>query len=167
MLTKHRSDSNDKRLQTRFGCVHLYINDCSFQDNTLQIIDVWVRASKAFVLVCSLTDRKTLPPVEEIVNRIELVKDVDKGGANIILAANQCDDEEHREIAEQELKEFCIKNGIRYWFEVSAKTDENVTELFTCAAELGTDILEKQHELVKKLENGIPIVSSKKKCTIL
>lgn len=87
--------------------------------------------------------------MEDIVNRIELVKDVDKGGANVILAANQCDDEEHREITEQELKEFCIKNGIRYWFEVSAKTDTNVAELFTCAAEISTDILERQYELVK------------------
>ena len=121
-----------------------------------------------FLLTCSLTNRKSLEAVEDLSDRIERIKDAPRQCASIILVATKCDDVENRQITREELKEFAERNGISFCFEVSAKTGENVVELFTCAAERGTDILLGQKTLIKKLENGIPVsVSERRTCTIL
>jgi GTPase SAR1 family protein len=141
--------------------------DCTTNDEYSALVDEWIRRSDVFLLTCSLTKRKSLEEVEDLVHRIEKIRDVPSQFANMVLVATQCDDVEHREITKQELKNISSKYGISQCFEVSAKTGENVQELFTCAAERGTDILSGHDKLIQKLENGISVASEQKKCNIL
>ena len=54
----------------------------------------------------------------------------------VILVGNQKDREQFREVTPKQAEEFRVKHKIHFFIETSAKTGENVQDIFTMAAKM-------------------------------
>ena len=54
----------------------------------------------------------------------------------VILVGNQKDREQYREVTPKQAEEFRVKHNIHFFIETSAKTGENVQDIFTMAAKM-------------------------------
>jgi len=69
----------------------------------------------------------------------------------VYLIGNRCDLEEEREVTKDRAIEFCQQYGIDKFFETSAKTGDNVEEVFSLAAK---ELYMQQKELQKEEEES-------------
>ena len=92
---------------------------------------LYYKGSKAALVVFDLTQPKTLKRAMEWIE--ELHKNADP---NIVIAllGNKCDLEEERNISYNEANRFAEEKGL-YYFECSAKTGQNVRDIFITVME--------------------------------
>ena len=67
---------------------------------------------------------------------LEEVKNHSEKDAIIILVGNQCDKESEREVSKDQGARFAKENGINFFIETSAKTNEGVVESFVTASKM-------------------------------
>ncbi len=118
-----------------------------------------MRTGQGFVLVYSITEKKSLEELTSFRDQILRVKDTDH--VPLVIIGNKCDLESERQIQKSEAQTVAKNWGIPF-FEGSAKAKINVEETFF---EL---VREVRKELAKKVDTGKDKKKKEKKgCSIL
>jgi GTPase KRas protein len=107
----------------------LDILDTAGQDDFSPLRDQWIRESTGFLLIFSLTERKTLEYLETILAQIRRTKE-DSPSVPIVLAGNKSDLVASRQVSAAEAQAWARDHGIATFVEMSAKSRTNVTETF-------------------------------------
>lgn len=136
------------------------IIDTAGQEEYSALRDQYMRTGQGFILVYSITDRKSLDELDDFKDQILRVKDAEY--VPMVYVGNKCDMEDQRKVSLSEGKNKAKhQNGDEIkLFETSAKENINVKELFH----------ELAREVKKELDsNGKKDVEpkKKKKCSIL
>ena len=103
--------------------------------------------NKAVALLVYEIDKRE--SFEHITRWMEDIKKNAPKNVLMILVGNKCDLEDNREVSQEEGKEFAEKNGMKF-FETSAKTGQNVEEVFKQGVEI---IAKRLNENVSNLED--------------
>ena len=107
----------------------LDILDTAGQDDFSPLRDQWIRESTGFLLIFSLTERKTLEYLDTILAQIRRTKE-DSPTVPIVLAGNKSDLGERRQVSAAEAGAWARERGIGTYTEMSAKNRTNVAESF-------------------------------------
>lgn len=86
-----------------------------------------MRERDGFLLVFSLVDPKSLSELVTFIKQIETISE--NTSPTIILVGNKCDLADQRKVSREEAEQVAQSNGCQY-FEVSAKTGENIVSVF-------------------------------------
>ena len=138
-----------------FGSNNLVINnsiyriqiwDTAGQENFRSITRSYYKNSACALIVYDITRRVSF---ESLSDWIEDCKNSSPKTVVMVLVGNKCDLAQNREVNEEEGREFAEKHGMLF-FETSAKTGQNVEELFKQSATL---IAKKIKENYYDLEN--------------
>ncbi|EGR31649.1 ras gtpase, putative [Ichthyophthirius multifiliis] len=109
---------------------HLYlldILDTAGEDDFVALRTRWLTQRQCFIFVYSVTDRNQFKEIENFF--ILYDKLYPKREKSVILCANKIDLQYKREINQEEGQNLAKKYGVKY-FEVSAKTGQNIEEAF-------------------------------------
>ena len=138
-----------------FGSNNLVINnniyriqiwDTAGQENFRSITRSYYKNSACALIVYDITRRLSF---ESLSDWIEDCKNSSPKTVVMVLVGNKCDLAQNREVNEEEGREFAEKHGMLF-FETSAKTGQNVEEVFKQSA---TSIAKKIKENYYDLEN--------------
>ena len=138
-----------------FGSNNIVINnsiyriqiwDTAGQENFRSITRSYYKNSACALIVYDITRRVSF---ESLSDWIEDCKNSSPKTVVMVLVGNKCDLAQNREVNEEEGREFAEKHGMLF-FETSAKTGQNVEELFKQSATL---IAKKIKENYYDLEN--------------
>ena len=138
-----------------FGSNNLVINnniyriqiwDTAGQENFRSITRSYYKNSACALIVYDITRRLSF---ESLSDWIEDCKNSSPKTVVMVLVGNKCDLAQNREVNEEEGREFAEKHGMLF-FETSAKTGQNVEEVFKQSATL---IAKKIKENYYDLEN--------------
>jgi small GTP-binding protein len=120
-------DAYRKTEKLEDGTYLLDILDTAGQEEYLALRSAWMRERDGFLLVFSLIDAKSL---NELVTFIKQIETIYEGTTpTIVLVGNKCDLGDQRKITPERAQEVAQANGCQY-FEVSAKTGENIMTVF-------------------------------------
>jgi GTPase KRas protein len=139
----------------------LEIIDTAGQEEYSALRDQFMRTGQGFVLVYSITDRKSLDELDEFKDQIMRVKDAEY--VPMVYVGNKCDMEDQRVVtlAEGKSKAKHLNGDDITLFEASAKENINVKELFH---ELAREI---KKDLDSNSKKEVDVKKKKKKCEIL
>ena len=138
-----------------FGSSNLVIDDRIFriqiwdtagQENFRSITRSYYKNSACALIVYDISRKVSF---ENLVEWIEDCRNSSPKTVFMVLVGNKCDLEKDREVTEEEGREFAERNGMLF-FETSAKTGQNVEEVFKQSAAL---ISKKINENYYDLEN--------------
>ena len=165
-------DSYRKLLSVDEQPIMLDLLDTAGQEEFSSMRGQYMRACDAFLLVYSVTSRRSFESIDEFREQIIRAKgdDEEEVGCPIVLIGNKCDLMSEREVRKEEGEEKGRLFGYPF-LEVSAKRGENVDEAFT---ELVRQMRKKEEEKNKgkgkkgkKGQKGGEKLMKKKNCAIL
>ncbi|GBG28366.1 Ras-related protein Rab-5A [Hondaea fermentalgiana] len=106
--------------------VKFEIWDTAGQERYRSLAPMYYRGASAAVVVYDMTNRESYDGAKSWITELQR-----RGDPNVILAlaGNKVDNEEQRQVPKEEVQEYANENGIVF-FETSAKTAQNVRELF-------------------------------------
>ena len=107
--------------------IKLIIADTGSQERFEPVLPKYFQGSLAFAFIFDLTNKSTFVKLDYW---MELVEKAVKGAPRV-LVGNKVDLKDKRVISEEEAKEYAKEKGIKY-FEVSAKENINLDEVFKC-----------------------------------
>jgi Ras-related protein Rab-8A len=112
------------------------------------ITTVYLRSPMIALLCFSIDDKKSFTNLEEHISYIQNQRD-EKGQYKIFIVSTKIDDETRRKVKKEDIAQFLSKYKFAY-YEVSAKTGENVDLLFNDAImyELNPDKFQEKHPAV-------------------
>ncbi|OHT11725.1 small GTP-binding protein [Tritrichomonas foetus] len=142
------SGVNVKEIQTSKGIIPLKIWDTAGEERYRSFTGLYSQDAIAAIIVFDVTEQSTFDSINEWV--AEFRKNA-LANAIIYLAGNKTDLLDQREISFDQANEFAQNNSMKY-FEVSAKTGENVELLFQ---ELATQLGPK-HQVHNEPQNLTP-----------
>lgn len=146
----------NKEVNTQSGPVSLSIWDTAGEERYKSITGLYTQGAVCCVIVFDLTCRETF---ENIPNWIEIFKQKAEDGHRIYMVGNKIDLDDERKTTFSEAFDWCEKNEYKY-FEVSAKTGENVDLVFNeIAMALGP-----QRAETKNIEIESRVVRDEKCC---
>ena len=116
--------------------IKMQIWDTAGQERFNTLTAGFFKGSDGIILCYSITDNKSFENINKWMAQIKSLAPID---VKVLLVGNKTDLEDERKISMEQGKEMADKYGIQL-FEASAKTGENVTEVFQRMAEL---VLEK------------------------
>ncbi|KAH0791155.1 small GTP-binding protein [Histomonas meleagridis] len=127
-----------EEISTHKGIVQLRIWDTAGEERYRTFTGLYSRSASAGIIVFDITEPSSF---ESLNSWIREFKNNALENAPLYLVGNKIDLVDQRMVSNEEAKNFAIQNGLKY-FEVSAKTGENVELLFTdLATELGPKIM--------------------------
>ena len=146
-------DFMSKNLKYNGQNVKLQIWDTAGQEKYKGLIPSYVRNSSIVFIVYDISVKTTFDNVTKWINFIKSIENT-----TLILCGNKID-LENREVKKEEGEEFAKKERIRF-FEVSAKTEENVKNMFynvICDLPTFAENNKNKENLIKELmqENGV------------
>jgi len=121
-------DSYRKTFKVDGNTIVMDILDTAGQEEYTELREVYMRGGEGFVVVYSITDRKSFQEVSEFRDRTLRVKD--KSAVPMILVGNKCDLEVYRSVTKEEGQQLALKFGVPF-FETSALTGINTEEIFS------------------------------------
>ena len=124
----------------------IQISGVSGQEIFRQMNCGYYKNSAVALLVYEIDKRESF---EHITRWMEDIKKNAPKNVLMILVGNKCDLEDNREVSQEEGKEFAEKNEMKF-FETSAKTGQNVEEVFKQGVEI---IAKRLNENVSNLED--------------
>ncbi len=89
----------------------------------------YLRIANGFLVLFSLTDHNSFHETVKYLEMIQQVKEDDTGKLPIVLVGNKSDLVNDRVVSRNEALDFARESKVKY-MEISAKTNENVTECF-------------------------------------
>lgn len=92
---------------------------------------MYYRGTAAAIVVYDITSMDSYNGAKQWV---EEMKKESKSSVIVVLCGNKLDLEEQRTVASAEPRSYCDSNGLQF-YEVSAKTGENIKEIFRCIAD--------------------------------
>lgn len=129
--------------------VKLQIYDTAGQKKFREITKSYYHNTCVIIVVFDKTRRDTFRSIN-----MNYIKDIVKEDVELVLIGNKCDyDKDNYEVTYDEAYEFALRNGMSY-YETSAKTGNNVDDLFLC---ITTVIMRKLYngEIMAEKGNGI------------
>ena len=117
----------DKIVEFKEKFIKLYFWDISFQDRFKKLLHHYLYSADGILLIYDVSNNETLNSLRTL---IEEIKEEIKEGTPILLVGNKSDLDENREVSEEQLEKFKIDYDISLAMEISAKTGENVEEMF-------------------------------------
>ena len=142
-------DFMSKYIRFRGQNIHIRIWDTSGQEKFKTLIPYYARPSLFFFIVYDVSKRSSF---ENVLNWISFVRSINK--TSIILCGNKIDLE--REVETNEGEKLAKNEGL-FFFECSAKTNENIKKMFySCIGLLppfGIDPESERENLMKELLN--------------
>ena len=108
--------------------VKLQIWDTAGQESFKSITKIFYRGSHAIVIVFDLTQYDTYVSTKEWLKEVKANIDDE---AFIFLIGNRADLEDKRQVPQTEGMKQTLKNDFDQYFETSAKTGQNIDEVFT------------------------------------
>ena len=124
----HQEDFYRKEIDVDGSLAVLEILDTAGTEQTLSVLDLYIKNSKGFLLVYSILDAQTFVYLQKMYDFIGRVKGVPT--SPMILIGNKCDMEYERVVPIRDGEALGREWGCPF-FETSAKTRYNVTEAFT------------------------------------
>mmetsp|Transcript_26379 Transcript_26379/g.37142 ORF Transcript_26379/g.37142 Transcript_26379/m.37142 type:complete len:193 (+) Transcript_26379:172-750(+) len=155
-------DSYRKHVEIDGAACVLDIMDTAGQEEYSALRDQYMKTGEGFVLVYSCTSKQSFEFTTKLRQNILRMKGEDMSFP-VVLAGNKKDLTNERQVTEQEGKELAEKFNIPF-LETSAKTNENVNEVFFT---LVRQINKWRKDHPEKSKKGGRDPSGKKKCTIL
>eukprot|EP01102_Stenamoeba_stenopodia_P010435 TRINITY_DN3145_c0_g1_i1.p1 TRINITY_DN3145_c0_g1~~TRINITY_DN3145_c0_g1_i1.p1 ORF type:complete len:297 (-),score=65.01 TRINITY_DN3145_c0_g1_i1:122-1012(-) len=117
----HSTHSEDKQL------VRLQLWDSSGDDRFKTVTGCYYRGAHGIIVAVDLTNKGSLERAQKWLQHTELFA---SSSACRILVGTKSDSKNTREISREEIEEFAKKHSLAY-IETSAKTGENIPEIFT------------------------------------
>ena len=114
-------DFYPKKINFRGNEITLQIWDTAGQEKYRGLIPSYIRNSSIVFIVFDITNRNTF---ESVPKWIELIRGIEKN--ILVLFGNKSDLKEKREVKKEEGKKLAEKNKILYYYEISAKEDNNI-----------------------------------------
>mmetsp|Transcript_43757 Transcript_43757/g.50320 ORF Transcript_43757/g.50320 Transcript_43757/m.50320 type:complete len:190 (+) Transcript_43757:118-687(+) len=105
---------------------NLDLLDTAGEDDYSTMRDQWMREGKGFLLVYSITSKKSFESIKQF--RMKILQAQDKNKVPIVLVGNKCDLPE-REVEEGQARALATEWGVPF-FETSAKEEINNRECF-------------------------------------
>jgi len=113
--------------------------------------DLYMKNGQGFILVFSLISDSTFHDLALLRNQIAKVKDGEEG-LPMVLVGNKADVVDKRAVSAEECKAFATKDFGGHYYETSAKTNTNITEVF--------------EDLVRQIIIKYPPKKIKRRCVI-
>jgi Ras-related protein Rab-6A len=120
-------DFHSKNVTINGNNIRLLLYDTAGQEKFKSLIPMYIRDANIILVVYDITNRDTFTHTEHWVNE---TKDLKRDDAIFVLVGNKIDLEENRVVTKKEAEDFATEKGFLF-HEVSAKTGEQVQELFT------------------------------------
>eukprot|EP01113_Clastostelium_recurvatum_P022875 TRINITY_DN2738_c0_g1_i2.p1 TRINITY_DN2738_c0_g1~~TRINITY_DN2738_c0_g1_i2.p1 ORF type:complete len:218 (-),score=56.62 TRINITY_DN2738_c0_g1_i2:1-654(-) len=131
---------------------NLEILDTAGCESFVAMRDLYIKNGQGFFLVYSMTSRSTFEELKEIHEQIMRVKEVedpkDRARVPIVLVANKCD-LPNPVISSEEGMALAQEWGCPY-LETSAKTGQNIQEMFYKLVEITAAIVEQEEATINK-----------------
>mmetsp|Transcript_86880 Transcript_86880/g.106561 ORF Transcript_86880/g.106561 Transcript_86880/m.106561 type:complete len:198 (+) Transcript_86880:85-678(+) len=137
LVTDNFLDEYDPTIEDSYQCnlkvdgvdEELDILDTAGQEQFAALQDHWIRESDAFLLVYSITDKRTLQHCYELYTKIKRNKDTKY--IALVLVGNKSDlPDDVRQVTYDEGKKVATKLGNAKFYETSAKTGDGVRQAF-------------------------------------
>ncbi|CAE6421393.1 unnamed protein product [Rhizoctonia solani] len=106
---------------------HIEIVDTAGQEEYSTLRDQWVREGQGFILVYSITERRSFERMETF--RQALLRAKSRQPPLFILVGNKCDQTYERQVLRQEGENLAQQWGCEF-METSARTGQNIEKLF-------------------------------------
>ena len=119
-------DFHSKNVTINGNPVRLLLYDTAGQEKFKSLIPMYIRDANIILVVYDITNKDSFTHTEHWVNE---TKDLKREDAIFVLVGNKTDLEENRVVQVKEAEDFATEKGFLF-HEVSAKTGENVEELF-------------------------------------
>ena len=110
--------------------IRLQIWDTCGDESYNVLLQNYLNKALCVFIVFSLNNELSFQNIEKWIDEI---KNNEGEQPIVILVGNKSDILDERKISNEEIKEFCKKNNLENYFETSAKTGENVHEMFQSA----------------------------------
>jgi len=108
--------------------IHLQIWDMGGDSTYEKLLTNFYSASLCIFVVFALDDKDSFEDLDKWLNNIR--NDYQSGLPFLIIIGNKKDNISNRQVTEEEIEDFKIKNNIDYYYETSAKSGESIHELF-------------------------------------
>ena len=119
-------DFHSKNVEINGNTVRLLLYDTAGQEKFKSLIPMYIRDANIIIVVYDITNKDSFTHTEHWVNE---TKDLKREDAIFVLVGNKIDLEDKRVVTKKEGEDFATDKGFLF-FEVSAKTGEQVHELF-------------------------------------
>ena len=120
-------DFQRKNVEIKGTTIRLTFLDTTGQEKFRELIPSYIKAANIILLVYDITNKDSFIYIEHLVNEI---KDLKREDAIFVLVGNKSDLEDKRAVSHKEAEDFA-KDKWFLFHEVSAKTEEELQELFT------------------------------------
>lgn len=124
-------DFGTKIIERNNRTIKLQIWDTAGQENFRSITRAFYRGAIGALLVFDVTNSQSF---EQLSSWLDDVQKYSMNYINIVLIGNKCDLPDYREISKDQAENFAKKHNLTY-FEVSAKTGQNIDDVFSCISD--------------------------------
>lgn len=119
-------DFHSKNININGNLVRLLLYDTAGQEKFKSLIPMYTRDANIIIVVYDISNKDSFSHTEHWVNE---TKDLKREDAIFVLVGNKIDLEDKRTVQTKEAEEYAAQKGFLF-YEVSAKTGENIQELF-------------------------------------
>ena len=119
-------DFHSKNVDINGNSVRLLLYDTAGQEKFKSLIPMYIRDANIIIVVYDITNKESFTHTDHWVNE---TKDLKREDAIFVLVGNKIDLDDKRGVTKKEAEEFATEKGFLF-YEVSAKTGEQIQELF-------------------------------------
>ena len=119
-------DFHSKNVTINGSTIRLLLYDTAGQEKFKSLIPMYIRDANIIIVVYDISNKDTFVHTEHWVNE---TKDLKREDAIFVLVGNKIDLEDKRAVQINEAEQFATERGFLF-YEVSAKSGENIQELF-------------------------------------